>query len=119
MTKNNTILLLSAIVCLFAFPPGFFILGIIAAFNFIVRNLYGSKQQEKDAAALDGSYINSELYEEQEQSPIQQTYSHLKRYLEAKNNVPRIIPRIETADLSLQEKREWEHIIGQLDTDPS
>jgi hypothetical protein len=117
MTKNNTLILLSAIVCLFIFPPGFFILGMLAAFNFIVRNLYGPKQQAKDAAALDGSYVDSELYQEQEQSPLQQTYGYLKRYLDAKNNAPRIVPRIETADLSAQEKNEWQRIIERLDAE--
>jgi hypothetical protein len=117
MTRNNTLILLSAIICLFIFPPGFFILAMLAAFNFIVRNLYGEKQKAKDAAAIDGTYSESEYYQEQEQSPTQQTYSFLKKYLETKNNVPRTIPRIEAADLSTKEKIEWEKIVARLDAD--
>lgn len=90
---------------------------MLAAFNFIIRNLYGPEQKAKDAAAIDGTHAESELYKDQDQTSLQQTYSFLKKYLDAKNNVPRIVPRIETADLSTKEKIEWERIVARLDTD--
>jgi hypothetical protein len=103
MSNGNIILLLLAIASLFIYPPGFFILGMIAAFNFIVKNL-------KDARH---SIDNPENPAESTSSPTEITYHYLRKHQEKKPQTI-LIPKIETADLSGSEKQEWQRIVNNL-----
>ena len=106
MTPGNTFLLLAAIASVFVYPPGFFILGMIAAFNFIVKNLHDTRHRVD----------NPDNPAESESSPTQLTYHYLKKYRNA-NAKPVLIPKIETAELSHSEKQNWESIVEELRKD--
>jgi hypothetical protein len=103
MTTGNIVLLLAAILSIFVYPPAFFILGMIAAFNFITKNLSNTTRQIE----------NLENPSESDASPTQITYHYLQKYRNEQKK-PVLIPRIETADLTHLEKREWQNIVDEL-----
>lgn len=107
MTTGNTILLLLAIASMFVYPPAFFVLGMIAAFNFIVKNLHDTRHQVD----------NPENPAESESSPTAITYHYLKKYRNQQPNRQILIPKIETADLTHTEKQTWDRIVNQLNKD--
>lgn len=76
---------------------------MLAAFNFIVKNLHDTRHQVD----------NPESPAESSSSPTQLTYYYLKQYRNQQNK-PILVPKIETAELSHTEKKQWDDIVNQL-----
>lgn len=80
MSNKKTILALSSILLLFAFPAGFFVLWILFALNFIIKNLYAARNPDDN---LSREYYDDYNNESREASPTEMTYDYFRRYRES------------------------------------